>query len=153
MVPSPGSPFYVCQDREGREGGREGGRIAICWSRLQLELEETCVLHTHVCVTGSPGLKMPYGGTSHNINHLIAWAEMEMSCFIRAHQYCTIYISGNAVKLRTWWKSEAEVWDASRHLLHVSVRYRHQPVHVMYGCTFSPQNHLHLSELKASIFY
>lgn len=80
----------------------------MCWSRLQLELKQTFALH--VCVPGSPGFRMLYRGTSHDMNLLVAQAEMEMSCFIRARQYCTIYIPGDAVKRKDLMKERSGGW-------------------------------------------
>lgn len=70
-----------------------GGRLAICWARLQLEPEQTCSLH--VCIPSSPGCRMLYRGASHDMNHLVAGAELEMSRLIRARPCCSIYISGS----------------------------------------------------------
>lgn len=87
MVSSSDSPFRVCQDR----GERERERLAICWSRSPIGGGAAMCI---ACICSrQPG---PYRGTSYDMNHLVALAEIEMSCFIRAHQYWTI--SGNAVK-------------------------------------------------------
>lgn len=81
----------------------EGGILAICWSRLQLELEQTCMRSRQPRhVTQHESFSRP--GRDGNV------------MFHQAHQYRTIYISGNTVKWKNLMKEK--VWDANRHLLH-----------------------------------
>lgn len=120
--PAQAAPFMSVKTEEG-------GRLAICWSRLQLELEQTHALH--VRIPSSPGFRMPYRGASHDMNHLVARAELEMSRLIRARWRCTIYISGNAVKREDLIKERSGASGCKQTFIALGNR-----------CTFSPQNHL-----------
>lgn len=106
-----------------------GGRLTICSSRLQLEPEQTCSLH--VCIPSSQDFRMLYRGASHDMNHLVASAELEMSRLIRARRYCTIYITGNAVKRGDFIKERSGGSGCKQTFIALGNR-----------CTFSRQNHL-----------
>lgn len=115
MVPSPGSPFHVCQDW----GGRETRNILVS-PAIGAEADMgACAACTH---SQPSGFKMLYadGGSSHNMNHLVTRAELEMSRLISVPHAS---VALHHLHLRQWRKRDDLIkersWDfRCRHLLH-----------------------------------